>query len=69
MIAIVNITQPCEPTGMHTYSLRINHREVCQFEHRREDGLADCLQSAAFAVKKKSILELASKLAEESCKK
>jgi len=49
MIAIVNITQPYEPRGTHTYSLRINNQEICQFNHNRKDGLAACLRTAAKA--------------------
>ena len=48
MIAIVNITQPA--TGPHTYSVRINRQEICQFDHKREDGLSACLLAAAKAV-------------------
>jgi len=46
MIAIVNITKNPKPTGRCRYSLRINEKELCQFWHNREDGLATCLQKA-----------------------
>lgn len=59
MIAIVNITQPCESVKEHTYSLRINRREICQFDHRRENGLAACLLAAAKAVEKQKWMETA----------
>ena len=59
MIAIVNITQPCEPFGVHTYSVRINRQEVCQFDHKREDGLAACLMEAAKAVEKQKWMNAA----------
>lgn len=52
MIAIVNITPDPKPTGPHTYSLRINRDEVCQFTHRRELPLSECLKEAAVAAKK-----------------
>jgi hypothetical protein len=57
MIAIVNITQPCEPGGIHTYSLRVNRREICQFEHERSKGLAACLMAAAMAAEKQQMTE------------
>ena len=51
MIAIVNITSEPKPHGQHKYSLRINKMEICQFEHKREDGLAACLAAAAKKVR------------------
>jgi hypothetical protein len=57
MIAIVNITQPCEPGGIHTYSLRINRREICQFDHERSKGMAACLMAAAMAAEKYQMTE------------
>jgi len=36
--------------GKQHYSLRINHEELCQFEHTFEDGLASCLRKAADAL-------------------
>ena len=51
MIAIVNITPEPKPTGPHTYSLRINRQEVCQFTHQREKSLAECLRAASDAAK------------------
>lgn len=45
MIAIVNITKKPK-IGRNKYSLRINERELCQFYHNREDGLAECLEKA-----------------------
>lgn len=50
MIAIVNVSKPPKPIGVNEYELRINHAVVARFEHRREDGLAVCLQKAAAAV-------------------
>ena len=50
MIAIVNISPDPKPFGIHRYSVRINKTEVCQFDHKREDGLAACLLAAAKAV-------------------
>jgi len=50
LVAIVNITNFDEPFDICTYSLRINQRELCQFTHKREYGLASCLKAAAKAV-------------------
>ena len=52
MIAIVNITPDPQPTGPHTYSLRINREEICQFTHNREESLEVCLRKAAKAARK-----------------
>jgi len=52
VIAIVNISPEPKPFGEHTYSLRINRMEICQFQHRREDGLAACLMAAARMVER-----------------
>lgn len=49
MIAIVNVTKDPKPTGVHTYELRINREVITTFTHRREEGLARCLQRAALA--------------------
>ena len=49
MIAIINITPDPKTYGAHTYSLRINHQELCQFVHNREDGLTTCLKKASDA--------------------
>lgn len=57
MIAIVNISEPCKPFGVHKYSLRINRQEVCQFDHKREDGLAACLMAAAKAAEKQKWMD------------
>ena len=61
MIAIVNITQPCDPFGVHTYSLRINKQEICQFDHKREERLAKCLMETAKAVERQKWMGLAQK--------
>lgn len=56
MIAIVN-TGPVNgsgPEGVHSYEVRINHRLITEFRHRRSDGLAKCLRSAADAVEKEA---------------
>ena len=50
LIAIVNISTHPEPFGVHEYSVRINKMEICQFKHKREDGLAACILAAAKAV-------------------
>ena len=54
MIAIVNLEQP-EDGDLRTYSLRINNDEICQFKHRRNAGLAVCLEKAAKAARKAEI--------------
>ena len=51
MIAIVNITKNPKPKGRHTYSLRINDKEITQFTHNREDSLSVCLQKASEAAR------------------
>ena len=48
MIAIIN--QGEKKNGKTLYSVQINHDVICQFYHRREDGLAACLRKAAEAV-------------------
>lgn len=50
MISIVNIDENPRPFGVHRYQVKINRMEICQFEHKREDGLAACLLAAAKAV-------------------
>jgi len=47
MIAIVNLGKDLNNKGEQTYSLRINLTKICQFTHRRENGLAACLYAAA----------------------
>jgi len=56
MIAIVNMGATEEggmsdPGGLRTYEVRINQQVVCQFKHKRIDGLAVCLEKAAKAVR------------------
>lgn len=65
MIAIVNTGKNSSAFGLHEYELRINKSVVCTFEHKREDGLAMCLQRAAKAAEKSKWLKFA-KLLEES---
>lgn len=50
MIQIINISENLKPYGEHKYSLRINGKELCQFIHKREEGLSQCLKKAALAV-------------------
>lgn len=50
MIAIINIDENPRSFGVHRYQVRINRMEICQFEHKREDGLSACLMAAAKAV-------------------
>ncbi len=58
MITIVNITPNPQPFGKNTYSLRINSMEVCQFQHKREDGLAACLIAAAKTIEKNKWMDI-----------
>jgi hypothetical protein len=50
MIAIVNISDVFKEKGRQKYSVRINDREICQFYHNREEGLAKCLLIASKVV-------------------
>jgi len=51
MIAIVNVgPHDSDPMGVRTYEVRINSKVITTFEHKRSEGLAACLQSAAKAV-------------------
>lgn len=52
MIAIVNTGANPEPTGVHTYTIQINNKIITTFNHTREEGLAECLFRAAWAVKR-----------------
>ena len=38
----------------HRYLLRINHKHILWFGHRRDQGLAECLRRAADAVDRKN---------------
>ena len=61
MIAIVNIGAFTGEgvEGVHQYSVRINHREIARFYHRRDQGLAKCLNRAAMAVQTAGYEQLA----------
>jgi hypothetical protein len=52
MIAIVNIGPYNDPDlgGWRDYEVRINHKLITTFRHKRSDGLAGCLAKAADAV-------------------
>lgn len=52
MIEIVNVSASLKLFGVHEYELRINQRVIARFEHKREEGLAVCLQKAAAAAEK-----------------
>ena len=60
MIAIVNIGphDDPDPTGWRNYEVRINHEVVATFTHKRDHGLARCLQMAAAAVVDRRMGEL-----------
>ena len=66
MIAIIN--QGEKKNGKTLYNVQINHDVICQFYHRREDGLAACLRKAAEAVdlqRDTDILEMVKKVREK----
>lgn len=50
MVAIVNIDPNLRESGEHLYSIRINHTEVAQCRHYREDSLYELFRAAALAV-------------------
>lgn len=50
MIAIINIDKNLRQFGVHDYQIKINSMDICQFKHKREDGLAACLLAASKAV-------------------
>jgi len=52
MIAIINEGphDADDPMGERTYRIEIGKKVICGFTHRRSDGLAACLRSAADAV-------------------
>jgi len=52
MIAIVNRgPMRAGPNGWRNYEVKINASVICRFRHKREDGLAVCLEKAALAVR------------------
>ena len=57
MIAIVNVGphDDPDPTGWRNYEVRINHEVIATFRHKRERGLAQCLQTASDAVLEKQV--------------
>ena len=56
MIQIVNIGG--NPEGVSDYSLRINGREMCRFQHDRPNGLSVCLRKAADAYDRQREVEM-----------
>lgn len=48
MIKIINIGGDVQ--GTCQYQIRVNKQHICNFEHIRPTGLAECLQKAADAV-------------------
>ena len=50
MVAIVNVSDGPDLTGVQEYEVRINSKVICKFTHIRENGLAECLRKAADAV-------------------
>lgn len=62
MIAIVNTSPEGAPlSGTHEYEVRINRHVVTRFSHHRPDGLAECLERAADAVRRQMIIDLQEK--------
>ena len=55
MIAIINVSTNSSLIGWQYYEIRINEEVITYFKHKREDGLAKCLQRASEAVEKASI--------------
>jgi len=51
MIGIVNVGKYDE-TGINDYELRINYKVIGTFQHRRSDGLAECLRKAVECAEK-----------------
>ena len=66
MIAIVNVGphDDPDPTGWRNYEVRINHEVIATFRHKRECGLARCLQAASDAVLEKQVNKYARVFAE-----
>ena len=66
MIAIVNVGPHDDPNaaGWRNYEVRINHEVIATFRHKRERGLARCLQAASDAVIEKQERERARVFAE-----
>lgn len=54
MIAIVNMGggNPKDIHGIRNYEVRINHKVIATFQHRRSHGLCLCLLAASKAVEK-----------------
>ena len=50
MVAIVNVSDNPDLTGVQEYEVRINSKVICKFTHVRENELAECLRKAADAV-------------------
>lgn len=50
MIAIINDGSNPAKDGLHHYRVQINDKVICEFDHVRGDGLAECLRKAAAAV-------------------
>lgn len=56
MIAIINQSRK---QGEYTiYNLQINKDLICTFKHRRDDGLAVCLEKAAEAARRQEMLNI-----------
>ena len=50
MIKIINVGNFAKEPDIYRYEIKINSETICNFIHRREDGLAECLRRAAYAV-------------------
>lgn len=52
-IIITNVTPERGLTGVHEYEIRVNNGPVlARFEHRREEGMGECLRKAWGAYEK-----------------
>jgi hypothetical protein len=58
MIQIVNISEAYDPLGVQTYEVRVNRTSLAVFQHKRSEGLAECLRKAAGAVTEKGYRDL-----------
>lgn len=61
MIGIRNISKRVRATGLHSYEVfvtvvggdrSVSARRICTFRHKREDGMAICLEKAVAAVRR-----------------
>jgi len=67
MIGVRNISKRVRAAGLHSYEVFVTvvaadrsvlARRICTFRHKREDGMAICLEKAASAVRRSKADEL-----------